>query len=95
MTVRIFDVEIPGAPFGWRQRPDDGDAVRHAVVVERLDTINARGRVEMLVGATPLAIGGARRRFLQVDFESIAMTDRVEAFPRIVKPKSEPAVIRN
>jgi hypothetical protein len=56
VAIRILDIEALRAPLGRRDRLDDRKAVCDALLVERLDAVNARRGVEMIVVAPVLAV---------------------------------------
>jgi hypothetical protein len=56
VAIRILDIEILCAPLGRRDRLDDRHAVGNALLVERLNAVNARRGVEMIVVAPVLAV---------------------------------------
>ena len=95
VAIRVLDIEAPRAPLGRRDRLDDSHAVSDALLVERLDAVNARRGVEMIVVAPVLAVRVVLGRFLQVKFKSVQNTDRVEPFPRLAEREAELLVVRD
>ena len=49
VAIQVLDIEALRAPLGRRDRLDDCYAVGDALLVERLDAVNARRGVEMIV----------------------------------------------
>jgi len=78
VAIRALDIEALRAPLGRRDRIDDRDAVGDAFLVERLDAVNARPGIEMIVVAPVLAVRVTLGRFLQVKFKSVT----AQFFPR-------------
>src|SRR5437763_12188731 len=85
VAVGILDVEVLRAPGGGREWLEDRHAVRDALFVESFDAVDARRRVEMLVFAAVLSRRLVLGRLFQVKFESIQVTDGVEAIPRLAE----------
>jgi hypothetical protein len=95
VAIRVLDIEVLRAPLGRRDRLDNRHAVGDALLVERLNAINARRGVEMIVVAPVLAVGVVLGCFLQVKFESIQNTDRVEPFPWLAEREAHLLVVRD
>ena len=74
VAIRVLDIEALCASLGGCDRLDDLHAVGDALLVERLDAVNARRGVEMIVVAPVLAIRVVLGRFLQVKFQSVQNT---------------------
>jgi hypothetical protein len=81
VAIWIFDIEVLRAPLGRHDRLEDRHAVSDALLVERLDSVNARRGVEMIVVTPVLVVRVVTGRFLQVKFQSVQNTDRVEPLP--------------
>ena len=95
MAIRVLDIEVLRAPLGRSDRLDDRHAVVDALLVERLDAVNARRGVEMLVVALVLAGRVIFGCFLQVKFQSVQNTDRVEPFPWLPEREADLLVVRD
>ena len=95
VAIWVLDIEALRAPLGRRDRLDDRHAVGDALLVERLDAVNARRDVEMIVVATVLAVCVVRGRFLQVKFQSVQNTDGVEPFPWLAEREADLLVVRD
>ena len=95
MAIRILDIEALRAPLGRRDRLDDRHPIGDALLVERLDAVNASRGVEMIVVAPVLAVRVILGRFLQVKFKSVKNTDRVEPFPRLAEREADLLVVRD
>src|SRR5262245_17739729 len=95
IAVRALDVEVLGAPRRGCERLHDRNAIRDALFVERFDSVDAGRCVEMLVVAPPLSLRLVLGRFLQVNFQSVDMTDRVESIPRLAEAEADLLVVRN
>ena len=85
VAVGVLDIEVLRAPGGGGEWLDDRYAVGDALLVERFDAVDARRGVEMLVVAPVLALRLVLGRFLQVNFQSVQMTDGVEPIPRLAE----------
>ena len=81
VAVGILNVKVFGAPRGGRKRLEDRDTTGDALRVKRLDTVHARRRVEMLIGAPVATLTLALGRFLQVQFQPVQMSDGIETVP--------------
>src|SRR6185436_18094166 len=66
-----------------------------ALLIKRFDTVDSGRGVEMFVVTTLPSHLVALRRFFQVQFESVEMTDRVKTFPRLTEFETELLVIAN
>src|SRR6185503_14704590 len=95
VAIRVLDIEALRAPLGRRDRLDDRHAVGDALLVERLDAVNARRGVEMIVVAPVLAVRLVLGRFLQVKFQSVQNPDRVEPFPWLAEREADLLVVRD
>src|SRR5215212_231368 len=95
VAIRVLDIEALRAPLGRRDRLDDRHAVGDALLVERLDAVNACRGVEMIVVAPMLAVRVILGRLLQVKFKSVQNTDRVEPFPGLAKREADLLVVRD
>src|SRR5215203_6661667 len=93
VAIRVLDIEALRAPLGSRDRLDDRHAVGDALLVERLDAVNARRGVEMIVVAPVLAVRVILGRFLQVKFKSVQNTDRVETVPWLAEREADLLVV--
>src|ERR1041384_5335582 len=93
VAIRILNIKVLRAPLGRRDRLDDRHAVGDALLVECLDTVNTRRGVEMIVVAPVLAVRVGLRRFLQVKFQSVQNTDRVEPFPWLAEREADLLVV--
>ena len=89
VAIRVLDIEALRAPLSRRDRLDDHHAVGDALLVERLDAVNACRGVEMIVVAPVLAVRVILGRFLQVQFQSVQNTDRVEPFPWLAEREAD------
>src|SRR5437773_7249384 len=87
VAIGVLDVEVLRAPRGRGKRLDDRYAVRCALLIERLDAVNTRRRVEMLVHTPVSAVFGVLGRFLQVKLQPVQLTDRVKPVPRLAECK--------
>src|SRR5206468_522141 len=70
-------------------------AVGDALSVERFDAIDAGRCVEMVVIAPPPALRLILGRFLQVNFQSVQMTNGVETIPRLAETEADLLVVRH
>jgi hypothetical protein len=61
--------------------------------VERLNAVNARRGVEMIVVAPVLAVRVILGRFLQVKFKSVQNTDCIEPFPWLAEREADLLVV--
>ena len=95
VAVGVLDIEVLRAPRRGRERLDDRYAVGDALLVERFDAVDARRGVEMLVVAPPLALRLVLGRFLQVNFQSVQMTDGVEPLPWLAEREADLLVVRD
>src|SRR4029077_19981284 len=95
VAVRVLDIEVLRAPGSGGERLDDRYTIRDALFVEGFDPIDARRRVEMFVVAPPTALRLVPGRFLQVNFQSVQMTNGVETIPRLAETEADLLVIRD
>src|SRR5215207_1763019 len=95
VAIRVLDIEALRSPLGRRDRLDDRHAVGDALLVERLDAVNTRRGVEMIVVAPVLAVRVTLGCFLQVKFKSVQNTDRVEPFPWLAEREANLLVVRD
>src|SRR6476620_2953258 len=95
VTVRVLDIEVLRAPRRGRKGLDDGYAVGDTLLIERFDPIDTRRGVEMLVLAPPTALSLVTGRFLQVNFQSVQVTNGVETIPRLAEAEADLLVIRD
>jgi hypothetical protein len=86
---------VPVTARPSRKRLEDRDTVGDALRVERLDTVDARRSVEMLIVAPVATLRLALGRFLQVQFQPVQMTDGIETLPWFAERKAELSVIRD
>src|SRR5207247_2280896 len=93
VAIGVLDVEVLRAPRGRGKRVDDRYAVRCALLIERLDAVNTRRRVEMLVHTPVSAVFGVLGRFLQVKLQPVQLTDRVKPVPRLAECETEFLVV--
>src|SRR6266550_6254696 len=93
VAIGVLDVEVLRAPRGRGKRLDDRCTVRGALLIERLDAVNTRRRVEMLVHTPVSAVFGVLGRFLQVKLQPVQLTDRVKPVPRLAECKTELLVV--
>src|SRR5690349_19691434 len=93
VAVRVLDVEVLRAPLRRGERSEDRYAARDALLVECLDAGHAGRGIEMLVLAAIRALGRILRGFLQVDFQSIQLPDRVKPIPWITEREAELPVV--
>src|SRR5215217_5598412 len=95
VAIRVLDIEVLRAPLSRRDRLDDRHTGGYALLVERLDAVNACRGVEMIVVAHVLAVRVILGRFLQVKFKSVQNTDRVEPFPWLAEREADLLVVRD
>ena len=95
VAIRVLDVEVHRAPRGRGQRSDDPCAVRSTPRVERLDAIDASRGVDMLLLATVLTLSIMLRRLLQVEFQPVDLTDRIEPVPGLTEGEAELLIVRD
>ena len=65
VSIRIFDVEVLCPPCGISERLDDHDAISQTPLMERLEAIDTRCCIEMIVVTSMLA----HRRVVEDSFE--------------------------
>src|SRR5215510_5772837 len=95
VAIGVLDIKALRAPLGRHGRLDDRHAVGDALRVECLDAVNARRGVEMIVVASVLAVRIVLGRFLQVKFQSVQNTDRIETFPWLTERETDLLVVRD
>src|SRR5207245_11119255 len=95
IAVGVLDVKVLRAPCRRRQRLDDPCAIRGALRVECLDAVNAARGVEMLVLTPVLALSLVLGRFLQMKFQPVQPSNRVEPVPRLAKREAESLIVRH
>src|SRR5262249_1485226 len=89
------DVEVLRAPFRRLERAENGGALRDTLLVECLDAVHPGRRVEMLVRAPVLAVGGVLGRLLEMELQPVPRSDRVEPFPRLAEREADFPIVGN
>ena len=95
VAVGILDIEIFRGPRGSRERFDDPYTVADALLVEGFDAVYTRRGIEMLVIAPVATLCLVLGCFLQVQFQSVQVTDSVETIPRLAELEADLPVVRD
>src|SRR5688500_16229838 len=93
IAVRVFNIEVLRTPRRRLKRLEDLHAVGDTLFVERLDALDTRRRIEVLVFQAMLPLGRILGRFLQMQFQSIQAPDSVEPAPRLTELETQPLVV--
>src|SRR5205823_3303249 len=95
IAVGVLDVEVLRAPGSRRKRLDDRCTVRCALRIERFDAVNTGRGVQMLVRTPVSALVVVLRRFLQVELQSVQLTNRVKPVPWLAECEAELLIVRD
>src|ERR1700691_4080190 len=79
VTLGLFDIKIPGSPRRGRQGLENIRPAGDAMFIERVNSFNPGVRIKMLVLATVFPFSPVLRRFLQMQFQTVAPAYGVEA----------------
>jgi hypothetical protein len=80
-------------PRSLSKRPDDRYAVRGALCIERFDAVNTGRGIQVFVRMAVSAFVVVLGRLLQVELQTVRLTNRVEPFPRLAEGETELLVV--